>query len=52
LRAPREEQSVEGNGLLFVEAGEAARRLFERRGFQLEHRRDFEIDGVSATTIA
>lgn len=31
---------------LFVEASEAARRLFERRGYQLESRRDFEIDGV------
>jgi putative acetyltransferase len=32
---------------LFVEASEAARRLFERRGFQVEHRRDSDIDGVS-----
>ncbi|MFN4097912.1 MAG: GNAT family N-acetyltransferase [Sphingomonas sp.] len=31
---------------LFVEASEAARRLFERRGYQLEGRRDFVIDGV------
>lgn len=31
---------------LYVEASEAARRLFERQGFRVEHRRDFEIDGV------
>lgn len=32
--------------LLFVEASEPARRLFARRGFHVECRRDFEIDGV------
>lgn len=32
---------------LFVEASEAARRLLERRGYQVESRRDFEIDGVA-----
>lgn len=33
-------------GLLFVEASEAARRMLERNGFQVESRRDFEIGGV------
>jgi putative acetyltransferase len=31
---------------LFVEASEAARRLFERHGFKIESRNDFEIAGV------
>jgi putative acetyltransferase len=31
---------------LHVEASEPARRFFERRGFTLLHRRDFELGGV------
>lgn len=33
--------------LLYVEASEAARRFLERRGFRLEARRDFEVNGVA-----
>jgi putative acetyltransferase len=32
---------------LFVEASEAARRLFERKGFVVEQRNDFSINGVA-----
>jgi len=32
--------------LLFVEASELAKPLFERRGYAVEARRDFEVDGV------
>lgn len=32
---------------LFVEASEAARRLLERKGYHVEDRHDFEIDGVA-----
>ncbi|WHO37784.1 GNAT family N-acetyltransferase [Sphingobium sp. AP49] len=35
-----------GIKLLFVEASEGARRLFERRGFILEARNEFAINGV------
>lgn len=31
---------------LYVEASEAARRLFSRKGYSVEHRRDFERNGV------
>lgn len=34
-------------GLLFVEASEGARRLFERRGFGVDARNDFTIEGVA-----
>jgi putative acetyltransferase len=44
--ALEEAAKVNNIGVLFVEASEAARRLFERRGYQVECRRDFEIDGV------
>ncbi len=33
--------------LLFVEASEPARRFFERRGFVVDHRRDFMIGEVA-----
>jgi putative acetyltransferase len=36
-----------GLAALHVEASEPARRLFERRGFRLDHRRDVEVNGVS-----
>ena len=35
-----------GIAVLFVEASEAARRLFERRGFTVQSRDDFEVNGV------
>ncbi|NBW07461.1 MAG: GNAT family N-acetyltransferase [Caulobacteraceae bacterium] len=31
---------------LYVEASEAARRFFLKCGFAVDHRRDFEVDGV------
>lgn len=34
-------------GRLYVEASEVARPFFERRGFRLVRRHDFEIDGVA-----
>lgn len=36
-----------GMTILFVEAGESARRLFERRGFSVDARKDFTINGVA-----
>jgi len=36
-----------GMDLLYVEASEPARRFFLKRGFQVDHRRDFEIRGVA-----
>lgn len=42
------EATARGQGLarLFVEASEPARRFFLRRGFRVDHRRDFEVRGV------
>lgn len=37
---------------LYVEASELARGLFERNGFKVLHRRDFEISGVSIHNYA
>lgn len=39
--------AAQGIAALHVEASELARSLFERRGFILDHRRDFEIGGVA-----
>ena len=36
----------QGVSRLFAEASEAARRFFERRGFVVTARRDFEVSGV------
>lgn len=36
-----------GIPVLFVEASEGARRLFERRGFRVDARNDFTINGVA-----
>ncbi|WP_350356298.1 GNAT family N-acetyltransferase [Leisingera thetidis] len=36
----------QGIGLLYVEASEAARRFFERQGFAVDRRREFERSGV------
>jgi putative acetyltransferase len=33
--------------VLFTEASEAARRLFERKGFTVESRNDFKLNGVA-----
>jgi putative acetyltransferase len=41
-----------GMSRLFVEASELARGLFERRGFTLTHRRDFELRGVAIHNYA
>lgn len=35
-----------GMSRLYVEASEAARRFFLKRGFIVDHRRDFEVGGV------
>ena len=35
-----------GISILFVEASEGARRLFERRGFSVNARNDFNVNGV------
>lgn len=37
---------------LYVEASEAARRFFLRRGYTVQGRRDFEIDGVAIHNYA
>lgn len=36
-----------GIAMVFVEASESARRLFERRGFSIDGRNDFTINGVT-----
>jgi putative acetyltransferase len=36
-----------GMTILFVEASEGARSLFERRGFKVDARNDFTINGVA-----
>ena len=36
-----------GIAIIFVEASESARRLFERRGFGIDARNDFTINGVA-----
>lgn len=36
-----------GMALLFVDASESARRLFERRGFGVDARNDYNINGVA-----
>lgn len=36
-----------GIAVLFVEASEGARRLFERRGFSVDARNEVTIDGVT-----
>lgn len=36
-----------GMATVFVEASEGARRLFERRGFRIDARNDFTINGVA-----
>lgn len=43
------EESARNAGItsLFTEASEGARRLFERRGFKMDARNDFTIDGVA-----
>ena len=33
--------------IIYVEASESARRLFERRGFAIDARNDFTINGVA-----
>ena len=36
-----------GIAMVIVEASESARRLFERRGFSIDARNDFTINGVA-----
>ena len=43
---------AEGLPRLYVEASELARGLFERKGFVVERRRDFEIRGVAIHNYA
>jgi putative acetyltransferase len=38
--------AAQGIVRLYTEASEPARRFFERRGFVVDHRRDFELAGV------
>jgi putative acetyltransferase len=47
LEALQSAAKAAGLKVLFVEASEPAKRLFERRGFQLDHRREIEVNGVS-----
>lgn len=43
------ERTARDNGMarLYVEASEAARRRLLKRGYRVEHRRDFELRGVA-----
>ena len=42
----------QGIARLYVEASEAARGFFQRQGFTLLHRRDFDVDGVAIHNYA
>lgn len=42
----------DGIARLYVEASEAARRFFLKRGYEVLRRRDFEIDGVAIHNYA
>ena len=42
----------EGTTRLFTEASELARPAFERAGYRVTHRRDFEVDGVPIHNFA
>lgn len=46
LNAVEQAACLKGIGRLHVEASEAARRFFVRRGFVVLHRRDFDVGGV------
>lgn len=48
------EAAARGDGIarLYVEASEAARRFFLKRGYEVLQRRDFEIDGVAIHNYA
>lgn len=48
------ETAAVGSGLkrLYVEASEPARRFFSRRGYDLLHRRDFDVGGVAIHNYA
>jgi putative acetyltransferase len=52
LAALEEAAAALGITRLFVEASEPARRFFERQGFSLLYRRDFEIAGVAIHNYA
>lgn len=41
-----------GVSRLFTEASEVARPVFERAGYAVSHRRDFEVDGVAIHNYA
>lgn len=43
---------AEGMTRLYVEASEAARRFFLKRGYSVSARRDFEVDGVAIHNYA
>lgn len=43
---------AQGNARLYTEASEPARRFFERRGFAVLHRRDFQLAGVAIHNYA
>jgi putative acetyltransferase len=47
LAAMEESARKAGISRLFTEASEAARRLFERRGFKMDARNDFTINSVA-----
>ena len=49
LKVRAQEQGV---SRLYVEASELARSLFERHGFTVQHRRDFEVRGVAIHNYA
>jgi putative acetyltransferase len=44
--------AAQGIGRLHTEASEPARRFFEKRGFTVDHRRDFELAGVAMHNYA
>ena len=48
------EAAARGDGItrLYVEASEAARRFFLKRGYKVQRRRDFEIAGVASHNYA
>lgn len=52
LRAAEDRALISGITRLYTEASELARPAFERAGYTLLHRRDFDIDGVAIHNYA
>ncbi len=52
IEAPEHQAQLLGLDRLYTEASELARPAFERAGYVVDHRRDFELDGVPIHNFA